>query len=131
LRPTEPTSATAEPFRLIPIDSAAAEFWYQRLMAAAIVFVFGWALANLLLAIGVSLDAAQLLAYLIGVALLGLGLDMVWRSPRAAAPEPEAASTPAAVARRRNTGRWTLSLYFLSLWVVWVAGAMNCSGSLP
>ncbi len=114
--------AQSAPFRVIAMDNVAASFWTHRITAAAAVFALGWALAGVLQAVGLSLEAAQMLAYLAGIVLLGLGLDMIWRSPQATAAESEATGT---APRRRNAGRWALSLYFLVIWVTWVAGAMN------
>lgn len=125
LSPAGESGAAAGPLRIVPMDDLAAGFWTHRITTAAIIFAFGWALANLLQTIGVSLNAVHLLVYLIGIVLLGLGLNMVWRGPRASAAGPEAASTAVPAVRWRSSSRWAWSLYFLIIWVVWVAGAMN------
>jgi moderate conductance mechanosensitive channel len=80
-------NAQSAPFRVIAMDNVAASFWTHRFTAAAAVFALGWALAGVLQAVGLSLEAAQMLAYLAGIVLLGLGLDMIWRSPQATAAE--------------------------------------------
>jgi small-conductance mechanosensitive channel len=111
-----PSGAGApSPLRILPMDDGTAAFWTRRLTAAAAVFAFGWALARVLRTLGVSLEDGRSLVYLVGIVLLGLGLDAVWRGPQASAAE----------APERGTGRWALSLYFLLVWALWVVGAMN------
>jgi moderate conductance mechanosensitive channel len=112
----EDGAGPSSPFRVIATDNAGASFWTHRIAVAAAVFAFGWAFAVSLRSGGLSIEAVQLFVYLVGVALLGLGLDMVWRHPQPAASAP---------LTRRNAARWALSLYFLVIWVAWVAGAMN------
>jgi small-conductance mechanosensitive channel len=104
------------------MGGVAASFWTRRITAAAAVFAFGWALAHVMRAVGQSVEAVYLIVYLVGIVLLGLGLDMVWRSPPSTVPEAQAA---VAMPRPRRAGRWALSLYFILIWVVWLAGAMN------
>jgi small-conductance mechanosensitive channel len=113
-----------EPFRVIPLESGAARYWTRRLTQTAAVFAFGWALAKILHTLGLSREVVQLIAYAIGLGLLALGLDMVWRHGRAFASGFHEASP----ARWRIDSRamaWLLTAYFLLIWVTWVAGTMN------
>ena len=124
-----------ERFRIIPMSTMAARFWYQRLGLLVGWFAFGWVTLVLLGALGFSLDARHLVAYMLGLGLLGIGLEMVWRRPRAALGEVQ----PAPGRRRLGRGARNVlfSGYFLLLWVLWVAGAMPAfwlavvAGALP
>ncbi len=124
-----------ERFRIIPMSTAAARFWYRRLGLLVAWFAFGWVTLVLLSALGFSPDARHLVAYMLGLGLLGIGLEMVWRRPSAAPGDLEQVSA------RRGLGRGArnvlLSGYFLLLWALWVAGAMPAfwlavvAGALP
>ena len=72
-----------ERFRIIPMSTTAARFWYPRLGLLVAWFAFGWVTLILLGALGFSPEARHLVAYLLGLGLLGIGLEMVWRRPRA------------------------------------------------
>ena len=112
-----------ERFRIIPMSTRAARFWYPRLGLLVGWFAFGWVTLVLLSVLGFSLDARHLVAYMLGLGLLGIGLEMVWRRPRAALGEVQPAP-----GRRRLGGpvrNLLLSGYFLLLWGLWVAGAMR------
>jgi small-conductance mechanosensitive channel len=122
LAPGGPELADVDHIRIVPMSKEAARFWYQRIGLAVGWFAFGWVTVSLLGKLGVSLPARQLVAYVLGFVLLLIGLDIAWRRPRA----PADGST-AATGRRRlgHTGRsWLLSLYFVALWVLWVASAI-------
>jgi moderate conductance mechanosensitive channel len=122
LAPGGPELADVDHIRIVPMSKEAARFWYQRIGLAVGWFAFGWVTVSLLGKLGVSLPARQLVAYVLGFVLLLIGLDIAWRRPRA----PADGST-AATGRRRlgHTGRsWLLSLYFVALWLLWVASAM-------
>ena len=86
------------------MSTTAARFWYQRLGLLVGWFAFGWVTLILLGGLGFSLDARHLVAYLLGLGLLGIGLEMVWRRPRAAPgdgpPAPAGAGSAAASATR-------------------------------
>src|SRR4029453_19002966 len=73
-----------ERFRVIPMSTAAARFWYRRLGLLVAWFAFGWVTLVLLDVLGFSPDARHLVAYILGLGLLGIALEMVWRRPRAA-----------------------------------------------
>ena len=88
-----------ERFRIIPMSTRAARFWYQRLGLLVGWFAFGWVTLVLLSVLGFSLDARHLVAYMLGLGLLGIGLEMVWRRPRAALGEVQPAPG------RRRLGR--------------------------
>jgi small-conductance mechanosensitive channel len=97
-------------FRMLPIDEAAADFWFARLVAFVGWFAFGWMTVMLLGRVGVSLEVRQLLAYVLGLVLMAIGIEAVWRRPLA-------------TGRSRHVWFWTVLL--VALWLLWVAGAMQ------
>jgi hypothetical protein len=115
-----------EHFRIIPMDTAAARFWCRRLSAFVGVFAFGWVLFGLGATLGWSLEARQIVAYTLGLVLLAIALEAVWRRP----VTPEDAievSSPAKHHHHRlgHGGRNTLlSIGIVLLWVLWVLHAM-------
>ncbi|GAB2174538.1 mechanosensitive ion channel domain-containing protein [Dongia sp. agr-C8] len=105
------TAPDDPPQRLLPIDSAAAHHWSRRLAIMVGWFAFGWVTATLLTHLGFSLSGRQLIAYLLGLVLLALWLEAVWRRP-----ETQDA--------RRRAISLLLSAYGLLLWLLWAAGLM-------
>ena len=112
-----------ERFRIIPMDTVAARFWHRRLVLFVGWFAFGWLWVGLLDTLGWSLAGRQLVAYVLGLGLLAIALEAVWRRP-APLDESTAASSP--VTRRFGHGarNVALSVGIVLLWVLWVAHAM-------
>ena len=112
-----------ERFRIIPMETAAARFWCRRLVAFVGWFAFGWVLVGLGNTLGYSLEARQLVAYALGLVLLAIALEAVWRRPGAPAEGTEA---PAPVTHRLGRGARNalLSIGIVLLWVLWVVHAM-------
>jgi small-conductance mechanosensitive channel len=108
-----------ERFRILPMATPAARFWHRRVGLLVGWLAFGWVTVSLLATLGMATDARRLVAYLLGLGLLAVGLESVWRRPRM---ELEPA---AALPHRRRVGAWLLSAYFVLLWLLWVAGAMS------
>ena len=126
-----------EHFRIIPMDAAAARFWHRRLVVLVGWFAFGYVEVGLLSTLGLSLAGRQLIAYVLGLGLLAIALEAVWRRPvapeaSAAAPEASAeapeASTEAPARATHRLGRGAqnalLSIAVVLLWVLWVLHAM-------
>lgn len=97
--------------RLIPVDGAAATFWYRRLVIFFSYLMVGWATVSLLPHLGFSDDATSLIAYLLGIGLLVLGIEIVWRRP-----------SSRSAAAGNNIANWLLSVYLVGLWGLWIAG---------
>jgi moderate conductance mechanosensitive channel len=112
-----------ERFRIIPMDSAAARFWQRRLVWFVGWFAFGWVIVGFGVPLGYTLAARQLVAYALGLVLLAIALNAVWRRPAALDEAGEAASP---VARRfgRGTVNTALTVSIVLLWVCWVTRAM-------
>jgi moderate conductance mechanosensitive channel len=109
-----------ERFRIIPMSTTAARFWHIRLALLTGWFIFGWVTVMILSVLGFSLDARHLVAYVLGLGLLAVGLEMVWRRPEAIGERP-----PGSGRRLGRTARTILlSAYFVAVWALWVAGAM-------
>jgi small-conductance mechanosensitive channel len=114
-----------EHFRIIPVDSAAARFWCSRLSRFVGVFAFGWVLFGLGATLGYSLEARQIVAYGLGLILLAIALEAVWRRPvpTEGAEEP---MLPPKHHRLGHGGRNVLtSIGIVLLWVLWVLHAMG------
>jgi small-conductance mechanosensitive channel len=112
-----------ERFRIIPMDRAAARFWYRRLVAFVGWFAFGWVEIGFLGTLGVPVEGRQLLAYVLGLGLFAIALETVWRRPVAPG---DGATAPSH--RRHHLGRGAgdtlLSVGIALLWVLWVLRAM-------
>ncbi|HWO85223.1 MAG TPA: mechanosensitive ion channel family protein, partial [Stellaceae bacterium] len=126
-----------EHFRIIPMDTAAARFWHRRLVVFVGWFAFGYVEVGVLSRLGLSLAGRELIAYVLGLGLLAIALEAVWRRPVApedSAETPEAsteapeASTEAPARATHRLGRGAqnalLSIGIVLLWVLWVLHAM-------
>jgi small-conductance mechanosensitive channel len=103
----------AERYRILSMTGDRAAWWTSRLGLAATWFAAGYVVVLLLRDLGFSLEASRLVAYLLGLGLLVIGLEMVWRRP--------AMAVPGQIGTDR--GSWLLSAYFVLLWLLWVASA--------
>jgi small-conductance mechanosensitive channel len=113
-------------FRIIPMDHAAARFWWRRLCAFVGWFAFGWVTVGLLQPLGYSLAGRQLVAYTLGLGLLAIALEAVWRRPVppgviVIAEEP---ATPQTHRFGRGARNAALSVAIVLLWAFWVLRAM-------
>jgi len=102
----------AERFRVIPVTDEQARFWQLRLALLVGWFAFGRVTIEQLGVLGASLENRQIVAYVLGLGLLSIGLESVWRSPRSEQDE------------QSQAGVWLLSAGFVGLWLLRVAGAM-------
>jgi small-conductance mechanosensitive channel len=104
-----------ERFRIIPTSTPAAWFWFRRIGFFVGWLAFGWVTVGLLATLGVARPVQQIIAYTLGLVLLGIGLEIAWRRPRAE-------GTAEGFGRRASS--WLLSAYFVLLWVLWFLSAM-------
>lgn len=112
-----------ERFRICPADRAAARFWYRRLVAFVGWFAFGWVEIGFLRTLGLSLEGRQLVAYVLGLGLMAIALETVWRRPAA----PIVLAEPPSHLKHhlgRGAGDALLSVGIVLLWVLWVLRAM-------
>lgn len=97
--------------RLLSIGNAEARFWYRRLTFFAPYGIFGWATVSLLPELDFSPDAQDVIGYILGIGLLALSFEVVWRRPGAARTN-----------RHAGAVNWLLTVYLLLLWWLWVSG---------
>jgi small-conductance mechanosensitive channel len=103
-----------ERFRIIPVSTPAAWFWFRRIGFFIGWLAFGWVTVDLLATLGVATPVRQIVAYALGLVLLGIGLEIAWRRPREQANEGPV----------RRASSWLLSAYVVLLWALWVISAM-------
>jgi small-conductance mechanosensitive channel len=104
--------APKEGFRIIPVTTPQARFWYLRLALFIGWFAFGYITVEQFSLLGTSREAQQILAYTLGLGLLGIGLESIWRRPRVSGDPPS------------RIGVWLLSACFVALWLLWVTEVM-------
>jgi small-conductance mechanosensitive channel len=101
--------------RIIPASDAAATHYSKRLTFAVGWYGFGYSVVHMLLLLGMERGVVLVLAQFLGLGLLAIGIEMVWRRPAAAAGDDP----------RRNRWSWLFTFAFAAMWAVWVAGAMH------
>ena len=109
-----------ERFRIIPTDTAAARFWCRRLTAFAGSFALVWVIIQECDSLGFSSEGVELVGYTLGLGVLAIALESVWRRPIALR---EVAEAPSAETHRfaRGAANTALSIGIVLLWVFWVA----------
>ncbi|WP_374383756.1 mechanosensitive ion channel family protein [Dongia sp.] len=108
-----------ERFRLVPVNSEAAWFWYRRLAIFVGWLALGWVSVGLLGTFGFAYSSRVLIAYGLGLVLLAVCVEAIWRRP----PADLTASMPLQNSHR-GIVNWLLTGYVVLLWVLWVASAM-------
>ncbi|MGH6861933.1 MAG: mechanosensitive ion channel domain-containing protein [Phyllobacterium sp.] len=100
-----------EAVRLVALDDAHSLFWYRRVAWFAGVFLTGWAATGLMMALNFAPDVRSLIVYGIGLGLLAIALETIWRRP-----------APSVASRAYRIKEWGLTFYVCLLWILWVAG---------
>ena len=108
LRPDGPAG---RPTRLIEVDDAVARFWFVRVQLFAGLFLSGWTVVSLMPTLGFSVSAHELIGYALGLGLLAIAIEIVWRRP---------ATRQAGVFGHARI--WLTSVFLVLLWMAWVAG---------
>jgi moderate conductance mechanosensitive channel len=118
-----------ERFRIIPTETMAARFWCRRLIAVAGGFALLWVIIQECITLGFSFEGVQLVGYTLGLAVVAIALEAVWRRPAISRPNAEAAS---AETHRfgRGAANTALSIGIVFLWVCWIA-APGVTSVLP
>jgi moderate conductance mechanosensitive channel len=114
----------APQLRIVPMNTTAAWFWFRRVGAFVGWFAFGWTTVALLGMLGFSPEVRLLASYAIGLVLLGIGIEIAWHRPRIAATV-DGSAMPREPRVGRIMSATILTLYFVALWLFWVAGAMK------
>src|SRR6516164_5046606 len=104
-------------------ETAAARFWLRRFVWFVGWFAFGWVIVGFGVTLGYTLEARQLVAYTLGLVLVAIALDVVWRRP-AAVHEVNEELSPVTRRFGRGAANTALSVGIVLLWVFWVIHAM-------
>ena len=103
-------------YRVIPMNSASARYWYLRIGLFVGYFAFGRATVSLLGPLGFSPEVRLAAAYLLGLGLLAIGLEALWNRPAKVTDDVgQGFLSHTAVSV-------LLTVYGVLLWVLWVAG---------
>ena len=105
------------------MTTPAARFWHWRLAVIVGWVAFGRVLVDDAALFGLSIETRELLAYGLGLVLLAIAVDAVWRAPPSVHRRRSAESAEAR--HRRHARAAGLSLFFVVLWLLWVIGAMT------
>lgn len=89
---------------------ATARFWSRRIAVMAGIFLFGWAIVSIMRAVGFSPEVAQIGSFLLGLGLLPVAIEVVWRRP---GPRPSPLKA------------MLLTLFLIALWLIWVGGMLG------
>jgi small-conductance mechanosensitive channel len=108
----------AERFRVVPMSSRAARFWF--VWSAILIgwFFFVQASLDLLGTLGLERGTGYLIGLSCGIVLLGLALYVVWRHPG----HDEA---PATAQSSSRIGRLLLSIYLVVVWLLLFTGSVK------
>ncbi|WP_112610844.1 mechanosensitive ion channel family protein [Rhizobium sp. WW22] len=87
-----------------------AYYWYRRCTLFAIYFACGWAVIQAVTSLDFSAGARDLIGYTLGIGLFLIATAAVWARPL----PPEK--------RGVKTVSWLLTIFFVALWCLWVAG---------
>ncbi|MFD1792411.1 mechanosensitive ion channel family protein [Ochrobactrum teleogrylli] len=87
-----------------------ARFWSRRIAVMAGIFLFGWAIISIMRAVGFSPEVAQIGSFLLGLGLLPVAIEVVWRRP---GPRPSPLKA------------MLLTLFLIALWLIWVGGMLG------
>ena len=87
-----------------------ASYWYRRCTLFAIYFACGWAIIQAVTSLDFSAGARDLIGYTLGIGLFLIATAAVWSRPLA--PERHGAKAVS----------WLLTIFFVALWCLWVAG---------
>ena len=105
----------AERFRVIPMATASAQFWFVWTTILVGWFFFVQVTLDLLAVLGASRPAVYLVGLACGVVLVGLTLYVVWRHP--------ARESGAPASREHWLGASLLSLYVVVVWLLLFTGS--------
>lgn len=106
--------------RVVPMSDDAARFWYRRSVLLVGWFAFAWVTLGLFRGHGMLAEVREIIAYALGLGLLVIGLEAIWRRPQHERPTGLAGPRIG-----RGLGNAVLSIYFTTLWLLWVMGAIR------
>lgn len=101
--------------RVVPVDDASALFWQRRIVVFVGWLVFGIVTLGALHTAGVPFASQQLDAYVLGLGLLAIAIEAIWRRP----------SRPEGSRIARRLASLLLTVAAIALWVLWVGEALQ------
>jgi hypothetical protein len=108
-----------ERFRIVPMDVPAARFWSRRLTVFAGWSALVWVIIEECDTLGFTFEGLQLVGYILGLGIIAIVLEAVWRRPVARHQVVETV-----LAETRPFGRGAVntvvSIGVVLLWVFWV-----------
>ncbi len=116
-------------FRVAPLDTPAATFLFYRIGILAVLAAFGTQTITLLGSFGFSPVSRELSSYVLGLVVLAIGIEMIWRYPHA--PPPQAAAEleeqdgTERRMRRRFSAKLVLTAFLPVLGGLWVVQAYS------
>ncbi len=115
-----------ERFRVIPMDTRAAHFWFVRLKLIVGWVVLGFVTKGVLGALEVSAAARDIIGYAFGLGTLVLLIEAIWRRPVESIAAAEAGLEPVRENRRLSRVKLNtlLTAGLILLWGLRVAGTM-------
>jgi small-conductance mechanosensitive channel len=105
----------AERFRVIPMATTTARFWFVWSTVLVGWFAFVRITLDVLTLLGVSPPVRYLIGLLCGVVLVGLSLYVVWRHPARQTGQP--------ISGGARVGAWLVSLYLIVVWLLLFTGS--------
>jgi small-conductance mechanosensitive channel len=108
----------AAKFRIVPMDTAAAWFWYLWSGVLVGFFFFAWATTEILMALGVERQVLRLVGLGFGFVLFAIAVAIIWRQRHLAATHD------APSGRRGRTPEILLTVAAIVIWAMWLVGAM-------
>jgi small-conductance mechanosensitive channel len=103
-----------ERFRIVPMSTASAWFWHRRLGLMVGWVGFGWVTVQLLLVLGITMPVRYLIGYALGLVLLGMAIEALWRRPMAGVDGRWLGATA------RN---WLIASFLVLLWLLRVTSS--------
>lgn len=108
--------------RYMPLSDAVARHFRNRLVLLVGWYFVGASLVDIVRLLGVDNEIALLVAYVLGLGLFAIGLEMMWRRPLDG-DGAEAGADDAQDRRHNATVRnWLYSAGFFVMWLTWVVG---------
>ena len=91
-------------FRVVPMADATAVLWYRSIVTFVGWYAFGFVTIQLLRRFGVGEPQVLIMAYLLGLGLLGLALRLIWRN------------------EATQTGRIAATVAVVLIYLTWISG---------
>jgi small-conductance mechanosensitive channel len=108
--------------RYVPLSDAIARHFRIRLVLAVGWYFLGTALVEVMRLLGIDSEIVQTAAYILGLGLLAIGLELMWRRPLNREGAGRDADDALATYHNAVVRNWLYSAGFLAMWLAWVIG---------